>query len=85
MKDQLKKTFSDASRQIPTKVEDVIVKTEETYLTEEMNQISFQENHGQTEQEYYPFRDSPSFQTHEHDREAYYTRGNYCNYQHPNN
>ena len=55
MKDQLKKTFSDASRQIPIKVEDVIVKTEETYLTEEMNQISFQENHGQTEQEYYPF------------------------------
>ena len=85
MKDQLKKTFSDASRQIPTKVEDVIVKTEETYLTEEMNQISFQENHGQTEQEYYPFRDSPSFQTHEHDQEAYYTRGNYRNYQHPNN
>ena len=50
-----------------------------------MNQISFQENHGQTEQEHYPFQDSPSFQTYEHDQEAYYTRGNYCNYQHPNN
>ena len=38
MKDQLKKTFVDASRQVPTKTED-IVKTEETFLAEEFSNI----------------------------------------------
>ena len=36
MKDQLKKTFSDASRQIPTKSEDII-KTEEAFMEKERN------------------------------------------------
>ena len=41
MKDQLKKTFYDASRQFATKTED-ITKTEETFLAEEFNNIEIQ-------------------------------------------
>ena len=41
MKDQLKKTFSDASRQVPTKTE-AIIKTEETFLTEEFHSMKIQ-------------------------------------------
>ena len=42
MKDQLEETFSDASRQIPTKSDDII-KTEEAFMVEE-NHLSFQES-----------------------------------------
>ena len=48
MKDQLKKTFSDASRQIPTK-SDEIIKTEEAFMAEEINHLSFQELYHQNE------------------------------------
>ena len=41
MKDQLKKTFYDVSRQFATKTED-ITKTEETFLAEEFNNIEIQ-------------------------------------------
>ena len=41
MKDHLKKTFSDASRQVPTKIEGII-KTEETFLAEEFNNMEIQ-------------------------------------------
>ena len=58
MKDQLKKTFSDASRQIPTK-SDEIIKTEEAFMAEEINHLSFQESYYQNElpleNEYNPF------------------------------
>ena len=43
MKDQSKKTFSDASRQIPTKSEDII-KTEESFTVEETNHLPFQDS-----------------------------------------
>ena len=42
MKDQLEETFSDASRQITTKSDDII-KTEEAFMVEE-NHLSFQES-----------------------------------------
>ena len=40
MKDQLKKTFSQASRQIPTKSEDIIM-TEEAFMVDEIYHLSF--------------------------------------------
>ena len=40
MKDQLKKTFSQASRQIPTKSEDIIM-TEEAFLVDEIYHLFF--------------------------------------------
>ena len=40
IKDQIKKTFSDASRQVPAKNEDVIIKNEEAFIAEETNQLS---------------------------------------------
>ena len=49
MKDQLKKTFSDASRQVYTKTEGII-KTEETFLGEEFHNTdstSIQHDNGQ--------------------------------------
>ena len=58
MKDQLKKTFSDSSRHVPTKED--YVKTEED-LVAEMNQLELrQENYFDTrnDKEYYPFRDA---------------------------
>ena len=48
MKDQLKKTFSDASKQIPTK-SDEIIKMEEAFMAEEINHLSFQESYHQNE------------------------------------
>ena len=48
MKDQLKKAFSDASRQIPAKWEDII-KTEETFMAEGINNLSFQDSYHQNE------------------------------------
>ena len=44
MKAQLKKAFSDASRQVPTKTEDII-KTVETFLTEERNNMEIQHDY----------------------------------------
>ena len=40
IKDQVKKAFSDASRQTPKKIKDII-KTEETFLAEEINQYQY--------------------------------------------
>ena len=54
MKDQLKKTFSDASRHIPTKNEEVI-KAENTFLTEDFSQITTEQEFN-TEQDCNPFR-----------------------------
>ena len=63
MKDQLKKTFSDASRQIPTKSEDII-KTKLAFMADEINHLSFQDSYHQNElpleNEYNPFRDTPN-------------------------
>ena len=47
MKEQLKKTFSDASRHIPTKNEKVI-KAEDTFLTEDINQMTIEEGSNNT-------------------------------------
>ena len=83
MKDQLKKTFSDASRQIPTKPDEIM--TEEAFMTEEINHLSFQESYHQNElpleNEYNPFRDPPNQLTTNQDHGAYYTSGNYHNYE----
>ena len=38
MNDRLKKTFINALRQVPTKIEDII-QTEKTFLTEEFNNM----------------------------------------------
>ena len=63
MKDQLKKTVSDTSRQIPTKSED-INKAEEAFMAKEINNLSFQDPYHQNEllieNEYNPFRDTPN-------------------------
>ena len=70
MKDQLKKTFSDASRHIPTKNEEVI-KAEDTFLTEDFNQMSIEEGFN-TEQENNPFRSTNSQQTYDQELDTYY-------------
>ena len=61
MKDQFKKTFRDASRQVPTKTEDII-KTGETFLPEEFSNMEIQHEYPQdtlpSKYEYNPFRDS---------------------------
>ena len=61
MKDQVKKTFNDALRQVPIKTEDII-KTKETFLAEEFNNIKIQHEYLQdtlhSEHECNPFRDS---------------------------
>ena len=44
MKDQLKTAFSDASRQIPAKSDDII-NTEEAFMAEERNYLSFQDSY----------------------------------------
>ena len=49
MKDELKKTFSDTSRHIPTKNKEVI-KAEDTFLTEDFTQMTTEEGFN-TEQE----------------------------------
>ena len=63
IKDQLKETFSDASRQIATK-SDENIKTEEACMAEETSHLSFQESHHQNElpqeKDYNPFGDTPS-------------------------
>ena len=50
MKDQLKKTFSDASRHVPTKNEEVI-KAEDTFLIEDFSQMTIEEGFN-AEEEY---------------------------------
>ena len=63
MKDQLKKTFSDASRQIPTSNSNDIIKTEDTLVCEGLNNISFDttdcnnETHVFNEQYYDPYNE----------------------------
>ena len=57
MKGQLKKTFSDASRPIPTKSEDII-KMQEAFMVEEINHDSYHQNELLLENEYNPFRDT---------------------------
>ena len=75
MKDQLKKTFSgDASRNIPTKNENVI-KAEDTFLTEGFSQMTIEEGFN-TEQEYNPFRSTYSQQTYDQELDTYYTTNN---------
>ena len=63
MKDRLKKIFSDAWRQIPTKSEDII-KVKEAFMAEEINHLFFQDSYHQNElpleNEYNPFRDTPN-------------------------
>ena len=83
MKDQLKKTFSDASRHIPTKNEEVI-KAEDTFLTEDFCQISIEDGFN-TEQEYNPFRSLSSQQSYDQELDLYYNRCNYRNYNRRNN
>ena len=87
MKDQLKKTFSDSSRHVPTKEEDY-VKTEEV-LVAEMNQLELRQEHffdSRNNNEYYPFRDSQediykpidnNFQSYENQNETFFNRNNY--------
>ena len=63
MKGLLKKTFSDASRPIPTKSEDIL-KREEAFMVEEINHLSFQDSYHKNElsleNEYNLFRDTPN-------------------------
>ena len=87
MKDQLKKTFSDSSRHVPTKEEDY-AKTEEV-LVAEMNQLELRQEHffdTRNNNEYYPFRDSQediykpidnNFQSYENQNETFFNRNNY--------
>ena len=77
MKDQLKKTFSDTSRHIPTKKEEVI-KAEDTFLTAEFSQMAIEGFNA--EQEHNPFKSTNSQQTHNQELDTYYSRGNYPNY-----
>ena len=82
MKDQLKKTISDASWQVPTKTE-VINKTEKTFPAEEFNNVEMQHEYLQdtlpSEHEYYPFRDLMNQQLGE-EFEHFYNKGNDWNY-----
>ena len=59
MTDQLKKTFSNASRNVPTKNEEVI-ETEDTFITEDFIQVTIQYEKTPykviVEQDYHPFR-----------------------------
>ena len=83
MKDQLRKTFSDASRHIPTKDEELI-NAEDTFLTEDFNQMAIEEGFN-TQQEYNPFRSTNSQQACDQELDTYYSRGNYHNYNRGNN
>ena len=83
MKHQLKKSFSDASRHIPTKNEEVI-EAEDTFLTEDFSQIIVEEGFN-TEQEHNPFRSPNSQQTYDQELNTYCNRGNYQNYNRRNN
>ena len=84
IKDQLKETFSDASRQTATK-SDENIKTEEASMAQEINHLSFQESYHQNElsqeKEYNPFGHTPNQLSTGQDHATYYTRGNHRNYQ----
>ena len=84
MKDQLKKTFSDALRQVQTTTED-ITKTKETFLTEKVNNMEIQLDKlpskyllGKlpSKYEYNPFRDYMNLQSGK-EFETFYNKGNY--------
>ena len=77
MKDQLKKTFSDASIHIPTKNEEVI-DAKDTFLTENFRKMTIEGFN--TEQKNNPFRSTNSQQTCDQELDTYYSRGNYHNY-----
>ena len=86
MKGQLKKTFSDASRQIPTKNEDVI-KTEDAFIAETINEQNDQHLQNQyeyretaVEPEYHPFREDSSQDLYKNEYETFYSKGKYRNY-----
>ena len=83
MKDYLKKTFSDTSKHIPTKNEEVI-KAEDTLLTEDFSQMSIEEELN-IKQEYNPFKSTNSHQIYHQKFNTYYNRGNYRNYNRRNN
>ena len=80
MKGQLKKTLSDASRYI---LWQKIVKIEDAFLTREINQMSIQEELS-AEQEYSSLITPNNKQTYDYEFDMYYSRGNYCNYNHGN-
>ena len=67
MKDQLKKTFSDTPRHIPTKHEEVI-KAEDTFLTEDFSQMTFEDGY---RKEYNPFRSTNRQQTYDQELDTY--------------
>ena len=80
MKDQLKKTFGDASRHAPTKNEEVI----KAFLTEDFRQMSIEEGFN-TEQECNLIKSTKSQQTYDQELDTYSSRGNYRNYNRRNN
>ena len=74
IKDQLKKIFSDASRHVPTKNEEVS-KTEYVFLTEDFSEMAIEEGFN-TDQEYNPFKSTNSQQTFDQELDTYYNGGN---------
>ena len=87
MEDKLKKTISDASRQVPTKT-NIIIKTEETFLAQKFSNYgnpawSIHKEYPQdtllSEHEYNPLRDSMN-QKSEKEFETFCNKGNYQNY-----
>ena len=83
MKDQLKRTFSDAFRPVLTTYEEVI-KVEGTFLTESFSQMTIEEGFN-AEQEYNSFRSTNSQQTYDQELDTYYIRDKYYNYNRRNN
>ena len=82
MKDQLKKIFSDASRQILINPEDII-KMEEAFMVEEINHLYFQDpynlNELPLENEYNSFGDTPNQLSTDQNHDTYFNWGNHCN------
>ena len=74
IKDQLKKIFSDTSRHVPTKNEEVS-KTEYVFLTEDFSEMAIEEGFN-TDQEYNPFKSTNSQQTFDQELDTYYNKGN---------
>ena len=74
IKDQLNKTFTDVYTRIPTKSEQA-VKTEDTFLTGEIDQIALQEEL----LKYNFFRTPNNQQANDYEYDTYYNRDNYCN------
>ena len=77
MKNQLKKTSSDASRH------EEVIKTKNSFFNVDFNQVTIEGFN--TEQEYSPFRSTNSQQTYDQELDSYYNRGNYLNYNRRNN